>query len=74
MNTAAPTIAPLSEPMPPTTTSTWIEKESALKADRQSQRRRGDEPYHKRAPVRAYRVEQETNAVGANAEEHHIRE
>ena len=43
-------------------------------ADRQSQRRRGDEPYHKRAPVRAYRVERETNAVGADAEEHHMRE
>jgi hypothetical protein len=43
-------------------------------ADRQSPRRRGDELYHKRAPVRPYRVERETNAVGTDAEERHIRE
>ena len=36
--------------------------------------RRGDEPYHKRAPVRAYRIEWKTNAVGADAEEHLMRE
>jgi hypothetical protein len=34
----------------------------------------GDELYHKRAPVRPYRVERETNAVGTHAEERHIRE
>ena len=31
-------------------------------------------PYHRRAPVRDYRIERETNAVGADAEEHHMRE
>ena len=37
------------------------------KADSESQRRRGDEPYHKRAQVRAYRVQRETNGGGADA-------
>ena len=50
------------------------EKRPGRQSQRQRQRRRGDEPYHERAPVRASRVPRETNAVGADAEEHHMRE